>query len=177
MNTVAKFEKVNYDTFYLGTGNARGNPYQNGEEIHKVYDELKIPQRSTDGSAGYDFFAPYKIKIPYGKSVIIPTGIKARIEDGWFLALFPRSGHGFKFGIEIANTVGIIDADYYNNTNNEGHIMVKLTNKDISTQKTFEVETGQAFCQGIFLPFGITEDDDQSSKSVREGGFGSTDKS
>ena len=171
-----RFEKITYDRLYKDAGTARDNPYQNSDDIRHIYDNLKLPQRSTKGSAGYDFFAPYKIVIPYGKSVIIPTGIKAQINDGWFLALFPRSGHGFKFGIEIANTVGIIDSDYYNNENNEGHIMVKLTNKDSTTKKTFKVEAGQAFCQGIFIPYGITDDDDKTDKDIRNGGFGSTDK-
>ena len=171
-----RFEKITYDRLYKDVGTARDNPYQNSDDIRHIHDNLKLPQRSTKGSAGYDFFAPYKIVIPYGKSVIIPTGIKAQINDGWFLALFPRSGHGFKFGIEIANTVGIIDSDYYNNENNEGHIMVKLTNKDSTTKKTFKVEAGQAFCQGIFIPYGITDDDDKTDKDIRNGGFGSTDK-
>lgn len=160
MNTVGKFE-------YISTE-------QLEKDIKSNYCEIALPKRSTNGSAGYDFYAPYNIKIPYGESLIVPTGIKCSIRDGWFLALFPRSGQGFKFGIEISNTVGIIDGDYYNNENNEGHIMVKLTNKDISVQKDFVVEKGQAFCQGIFLPYGVTVDDDKTEKSTRTGGFGST---
>lgn len=137
-------------------------------------DDIVIPKRGTKGSAGYDFFAPYDFSIPYGYSVIIPTGIKAQIDDGWFLAIVPRSGQGFKYGIEIANTFGVIDSDYYNNPNNEGEIFIKIVNKDISTRKTFSVNKGVAFCQGIFLPYGVLKDDTQEH-SKRIGGFGSTD--
>jgi dUTP pyrophosphatase len=136
--------------------------------------DITIPKRGTKGSAGYDFIAPFDFSVPYGSSVIIPTGIKVQIDDGWFLAIVPRSGQGFKYGIEIANTFGVIDSDYYNNPNNEGEIFVKIVNKDITTQKTFSVNKGTAFCQGIFLPYGILKDDKQE-QGDRIGGFGSTD--
>ena len=167
MNTVGKFENVSLEQF-------RSDFMKQDIETNSISNPPQLPQRSTNGSAGYDFIAPFDIKIPFGKSMIVPTGIKCAIREGWFLALFPRSGQGFKFGIEIANTVGIIDEDYYNNENNEGHIMVKITNKDISIHKDFEVKAGQAFCQGIFLPYGVTVDDDKIEKAVRTGGMGST---
>lgn len=148
------------------------------KEINKIIEVYpnKKPQRSTEFSAGYDFYAPFDIKIPFGESLVIPTGIKCSIQHDMFLALFPRSGQGFKYGITITNTVGIIDSDYYNNDNNEGHIMVKITNNNNSIGKDFEVKSGEAFCQGIFIPYGRTVDDDMVAKSVRSGGFGSTDK-
>lgn len=167
MNTVGKFENVSLEQF-------KSDFMKQNIETMSIQYPSQLPQRSTYGSAGYDFIAPFDIKIPYGQSMVIPTGVKCAIREDWFLALFPRSGQGFKFGIEIANTVGIIDSDYYDNDDNEGHIMVKITNKDISIQKDFEVKVGQAFCQGIFLPYGVTVDDDKTNKSVRTGGVGST---
>ena len=100
----------------------------------------------------------------------MPTGIRARIADGWVLCLFPRSGLGFKYRLQLNNTVGVIDSDYYR-SDNEGHIFCKITN-DSREGKTLSVKAGEGFVQGIFLPFGITEDDASTEK--RNGGFGST---
>ena len=148
--------------------------------IRTVYDNIKLPQRGTTGSAGYDFFLPCGIKIGAYCSIVIPTGIRCEMKEGWGLNLYPRSGHGFKYGIKLANTVGIIDEDYAY-ADNEGHIMVKLVNNDLNLQKTSDIgfdisfDSGTAFCQGIFTPYGITCDDNPVN-SVRHGGFGSTDK-
>ena len=105
-----------------------------------------------------------------GEMTKILTGIRARIDDGWVLKLYPRSGLGFKFRLQLNNTVGIIDSDYYG-SDNEGHIQVKLTN-DSREGKTVEVEAGTGFSQGIFVEYGITVDDE--ADEVRNGGFGST---
>ena len=105
-----------------------------------------------------------------GQTVKIPTGIRVRMEEGWVLACFPRSGLGFKYRLQLDNTVGIIDSDYWQ-SDNEGHIFCKLTN-DSKQGKTLELEAGTGFMQGIFLPFGITLDDSVSDR--RNGGFGST---
>ena len=86
------------------------------------------------------------------------------------LQCYPRSGLGFRFRLQLNNTVGIIDSDYYD-SDNEGHIFVKLTN-DSKENRTVKVEAGQGFVQGIFVPFGITVDDD--AEAIRNGGFGST---
>ena len=107
-----------------------------------------------------------------GETAKIPTGIRARIADGWFLAIFPRSGLGFKYRLQLNNTVGVVDSDYYR-SDNEGHIFVKITN-DSKEGKILELPAGSGFAQGIFLPFGITEDDE--AEGVRNGGFGSTGK-
>ena len=106
------------------------------------------------------------------KAVKIPTGIRAEIADGWLLAVFPRSGLGFKYRLQLDNTVGIIDSDYFY-SDNEGHIFIKITN-DSKSDKVVSLSEGMAFAQGIFLPFGITVDDDVTA--TRNGGFGSTDK-
>ena len=102
----------------------------------------------------------------------IPTGIRAKIQEGWVLEIFPRSGLGFKFRLQLNNTVGIIDSDYFN-SDNEGHIFIKITN-DTNEGKTVRVDSGKGFAQGIFMPFGITEDDNVDE--IRNGGFGSTTK-
>ena len=95
-----------------------------------------------------------------------------RADEDWVLCLFPRSGQGFKYRLQLNNTVGIIDSDYYN-SDNEGHIMAKLTN-DSNEGKVLEIHPGEGFLQGIFMPYGITEDDE--ADGVRNGGFGSTDR-
>ena len=105
-----------------------------------------------------------------GETIKIPTGIRARMEEGWVLCNFPRSGQGFRFRLQLNNTVGIIDSDYYF-SDNEGHILAKLTN-DSNEGKVLSVKAGGGFLQGIFFPYGITEDD--CSGGVRNGGFGST---
>ena len=133
---------------------------------------LKLPQRATAGSAGYDFFAPFDFTLCPGESLLMPTGVRAKIEAGWVLMLFPRSGLGFKYRLQLDNTVGIIDADYYN-AKNEGHIMIRMTN-DSRTGKKLEIHAGDAVAQGVFVPFGITFSDDASGE--RTGGFGSTDR-
>lgn len=130
----------------------------------------RLPERSTAGSAGYDLFAPFGFELAPMKSIIIPTGIRALIYPGWFLMIAPRSGLGTRFRLRLDNTVGIIDSDY-SSADNEGHILIKLTNE--STEgKTLSVASGTAFAQGIFIPFGITEDD--CADGERHGGFGST---
>lgn len=163
MKRIAKFEKVSLAQF--------GASFP-GANVEAVYEGIKLPRRATSGSAGYDFFAPFDIELAPGETVKVPTGIRARIEDGWFLSLFPRSGLGFKFRLRLDNTVGIIDSDYYN-SDNEGHIFVKLTN-ETGEGKTVNIPAGTGFIQGIFTEFGITEDDE--ADGVRNGGFGSTSK-
>jgi dUTP pyrophosphatase len=151
MNRIAKFYKVSKEQF-----NREG------------YESIILPKRATSGSAGYDFFAPYNFTLEPNEEIIIDTGIRAKIDDGWVLVILPRSGSGFKYGVRLANTAGVIDADYFN-ADNEGHIKIKL----IGGSKTYSVSAGDAFAQGIFLPFGITEDDECTEE--RHGGFGSTD--
>jgi dUTP pyrophosphatase len=140
------------------------------EEAKAVYEDIKLPKRATKGSAGYDFFAPFDIKLNPGETIKIPTGIRAEMEEDWVLKLYPRSGLGFKYRLQMNNTVGIIDSDYFC-SDNEGHIFVKLTN-DTNEGKIVEIPKGTGFVQGIFLEYGITVDDD--AEGIRNGGFGST---
>lgn len=172
---IAKFEKVSFNQWKndMLSGDFK-EVYSRFPEIElkKMYDAIELPKRSTTGSAGYDFRLPMPmLDIPVNTSITIPTGIRCRMEEGWVLKIYPRSGHGFKYGVHLANTVGIIDADYYG-ANNEGHINVKLVN-DSHLKKQIELSQGDAFCQGVFVPFGITVDDEVEAK--RTGGFGSTD--
>lgn len=161
MNRIARFEKVSFDNYHQATN------------LDKMtYDEILLPKRATSGSAGYDFFMPYDLTLAPGQTAKVATGIRAKMEDGWVLCLFPRSGLGFKYRLQLNNTVGIIDADYYGSSN-QGHIFAKITN-DSNEQKTLVLKKGEGFMQGIFLPFGLTEDDDVST--IRNGGFGSTTK-
>lgn len=160
MDKIAKFEKVSKEVFSNFTQNFCD------------YDDILLPKRATKGSAGYDFYAPFDFTLAPGETIKIPTGIRAKICEGWFLAIFPRSGLGFKYRLQLDNTVGIIDSDYYY-SDNEGHILVKVTNCSLDG-KTLTVAKGQGFAQGIFMPFGITIDDDTTE--TRNGGFGSTTK-
>lgn len=175
MNKIARFEKVSYEQFRDDWNKAFPYYSEHGmdieDDIREIYDNIMLPKRSTIGSAGYDFYLPDNIKLFKNYCATIPTGIRCDIDDGWVLAAFPRSGHGFKYGVHLANTVGIIDADYYD-AKNEGHIHIKLVN-DSMLSSDIILERGTAFCQGIFLPFGITFDDEADAKRI--GGFGSTD--
>ena len=134
-------------------------------------EEIRLPVRATAGSAGYDFFSPADFTLSPGETILLPTGVRVRIDEGWVLKIYPRSGLGFKYRVQLNNTVGIIDADYFG-AKNEGHIMLKLTNAS-NEGRIMEIHAGDAVAQGVFVEFGITEDDDVSA--VREGGFGSTD--
>lgn len=170
MNRIARFEKVSAEQFAADL--KKNFPALTDNEIAEIYNKIKLPARATSGSAGYDFYIPLTVSLMPNETVIIPTGIKTFIEEGWFLMCCPRSGLGFKYRLRLNNTVGIIDSDYYY-ADNDGHIQIKLTNES-NEDKTVLMEQGSAFAQGIFIPFGITTDD--SAKNVRTGGFGSTSK-
>ena len=167
---IAQFFKVSYEQYKEAYLDTYGDASE--EEIKNVYDSIKLPKRATSGSAGYDFYAPVAITLEPGKTVKVPTGIRAKMEDNWVLKLYPRSGLGFKYRLQLNNTVGIIDSDYYY-SDNEGHIFAKITN-DSNEGKTVEIAEGTGFMQGIFIEYGITLDDDVTE--VRNGGFGSTTK-
>ena len=177
MNTVAKFEKVSFeqfkkdwlDTFYDVSETSIGvEEIEN--RIRRIYDNIKLPKRSTVSSAGYDFFAPEYFELYHNDVIKIPTGIRCSIKEDWVLMLFPRSGQGFKYGVHLSNGVGIVDSDYYN-ADNEGHIFFQLVNFlpfDVVLKK------GDCIGQGIFLPYAVVEND--VAEGDREGGFGSTDE-
>lgn len=169
MNRIAEFEKVSYEQFekdWLKN-------FPQTENVKAIYDSIKLPERATSGSAGYDFFAPADVEFEKGRSTLVPTGIRCRIDDGWVLSIYPRSGLGFKHRCQLDNTVGIIDSDYYNSSN-EGHIMIKISCDAHDDGHVAAVEQGNGFAQGIFTQFGITVND--NANGVRDGGFGSTTK-
>ena len=157
---IAKFEKVSEAEFLKACDSL------------EVYNDIKLPKRATVGSAGYDFYAPFEITLAPGETIKIPTGIRVKMEVNYVLKLYPRSGLGFKYRLQLNNTVGIIDSDYYY-SDNEGHIFAKVTN-DSNEGKTVTINKGEGFMQGIFIEYGITIDDDTTE--IRNGGFGSTTK-
>lgn len=163
MKRIARFEKVSIDRFLSDS---------NGVVSATEYDTVKLPKRATKGSAGYDFFSPIDFTLNPGETIKIATGIRAYMEEGWVLKIYPRSGLGFKYRLGLNNTVGIIDQDYYF-SDNEGHIQIKMTNAS-NEGKSLSVKAGEAFAQGIFLEYGLTYDDDATEE--RNGGFGSTNK-
>lgn len=159
----AKFYKVSYEQFQMG---------MEKEDVKDIYDAIKLPCRATKGSAGYDFYTPIDIYLEPGETVKIPTGIRCEMNERWVLMIYPRSGLGFKYRLQLNNTVGVIDSDYFC-SDNEGHIFIKMTN-DSNEGKVVDVQAGQGIAQGIFMTYGITEDDDATE--TRNGGFGSTTK-
>ena len=168
MKRIAQFFKVSYDEFAKGIQDCFDNISE--EEIKQLYEDIILPKRATKGSAGYDFATPFSFTLQPGETIKIPTGIRAKMEENWVLKLYPRSGLGFKFRLQLNNTVGIIDSDYFN-SDNEGHIFAKITN-DSNENKVISLEKGSGFMQGIFVEYGITVDDE--ADGIRNGGFGST---
>lgn len=175
-----RFEKVSLeqykkdcaeDTLYEAIHGS--SPYLGSEELspEEIYDSIKLPKRATKKAAGYDFYAPHDFKLNPGDTVRIATGIRVILDDDKFLMCAPRSGHGFKARIQLDNTVGIIDADY-SESDNEGHIMLKLTN-DSKTMKSITVNRGDAMMQAIILQYFKVDGDNTTEQ--RNGGFGSTD--
>ena len=130
--------------------------------------EIPLPRRATEGSAGYDFACPAAVTLQPGETRVIPTGLRALIDPGWVLVICPRSSLGRKYGMRLANTVGIIDSDY-SNAENEGHILVAVVN---GGDKPLVLNPLDRFCQGIFLPFGTAEEGQVLTQ--RTGGYGST---
>lgn len=168
MKRIAKFHKVSFEQFKEGWVDTFGETAD--AELLRKYEEIKLPRRATKGSAGYDFFSIVSCELKPQETIKIPTGIRVEMEEDWVLKLYPRSGLGFKYRLQLNNTVGIIDSDYFY-SDNEGHIFAKITN-DSNEGKTITFSEGMGFMQGIFIEYGITVDDDATA--VRNGGFGST---
>ena len=163
---------------------------------------LTLPRRQTLASAGYDIEAASDITIPsiwtlnfvrifrlirngheliesdrlaaekVLKPILVPTGIRAEMDPGWVLLLFPRSSLGFRHGLRLSNTVGVIDSDYYDNPNNEGEIFVQVLNYGV---RPLHIKKGERVAQGIFIKY-LKTDDDEPISSQRMSGFGSTGK-
>ena len=168
MKRIARFHKVSEERFINDWTDTF--PESSMEEALRVYEGIRLPRRATAGSAGYDFFAPVEITLEPGETIKVPTGIRVEMEQEWVLKCYPRSGLGFKYRLQMNNTVGIIDSDYFY-SDNEGHIFVKMTN-DTNEGKTVVIPADTGFMQGIFVEYGITWDDDATE--IRNGGLGST---
>ena len=171
MNRIAQFEKVSLEQFKKDWEKTFKGWYHDYEK-EELYNNIKLPCRATKHSAGHDIFSPETFYLKPNQSMIIPTGIRVKMEEGWVLKCYPRSSLGFKFKMQIDNTVPIIDGDYYH-SDNEGHIFIKITN-DSREDKVLHIKEGDAFVQGIFVEYGITYDDDVTTE--RNGGIGSTTK-
>lgn len=176
---VGHFEKVTFERFKTDIKDAFGDRWSD-EEIEKFYDEIKLPRRATKGSSGYDIFTPIPLTLRPWDAVKFPTGIRAVLQEGWWLSIIPRSGSGFKLFLRLANTVGNIDMDYAG-SDNEGHIWAKIRTEPVNAvvmknlfipENDIHIAQGEAFSQGVLLPHGITDDDDVDG--IRNGGFGST---
>lgn len=173
MNRIAKFSLISekrwiedwISTFELTEMGTR-------EKAKEEYTSLKLPLRATEGSAGYDFYTPFDIELKPGESVKIPTGIRCKMEPGYVLLIVPRSSLGFKYGLMLVNTIGVIDSDYYG-SDNEGHIFIKMINTN-NEGKIVKLKKGDAVAQGLFTAYGITVDDEVTDK--RNGGVGSTNE-
>jgi dUTP pyrophosphatase len=171
---MSHFEKVSFEQWKADCG-VKGLP---DKELREWYEAIKLPRQATASSAGCDFYMPFNLNFESGSVFRIATGVRwvtdpdAEADRGRVLLIVPRSGLGFRYRLQLNNTVGVIDSDYYD-SDNEGHIFIKMTN-DSNEGKTCVIERGTAFAQGIFMPFGITADDDTSE--VRNGGFGSTSR-
>ncbi len=164
-----KFYKVSYEQFKKDLEKSDCHSYSE-EELKDIYDNIKLPKRATKASAGYDFYAPVELKFIEDVSFKFPTGIRCEMDEDVVLLLVPRSGLGFKYNLTLDNTMGVIDADYFN-APNEGHIQAKMHQTKLSELK---IKQGEAFMQGIFVRYLKTIDDD--SQEIRVGGFGSTSK-
>ncbi|MDD4705747.1 MAG: dUTP diphosphatase [Bacilli bacterium] len=154
-----KFEKISFKQFKKDI-----------KDDKELYNSFSLPKRKTKYSGGYDIMSLIEYVLLPGESKVIPTGLKSEFSDDEFLMIVIRSSLGFKYGIKLANQVGIIDADYYNNEDNEGHILVKLEN---TGKEVFKINIGDRIAQGIFLKYNIV-DDEEDIKNKRKGGIGST---
>ncbi len=169
MKRIAQFLKVSRERFTEDWRDCFGEEYSM-EKVHEIYDGIRLPARATKNSAGYDFFVPADFTLLPGETIRIPTGVRVRMDPEWVLKIYPRSSLGFRYRLQLDNTVGIVDSDYFW-SDNEGHIFAKLTNCS-NEEKTVHLTRGAGFMQGVFVEYGITVDDDV--ETVRNGGIGST---
>lgn len=153
------FEKISFEQFKKDVSL--------DEELYFSYE---LPCRGSKSSSGYDFKAIRDIVIKPGEIVKISTGYKVSFPSDEFLMIVVRSSMGFKYNVRMCNQVGIIDSDYYNNSDNEGHIFVCLQNEG---KEEYVIRRGTAYCQGIFLKYLTCGEE---VERVREGGIGSTDR-
>lgn len=138
------------------------------DEFRKNSGDIKLPNRSTEHSAGYDFYSPIDIIIPPHEMVMVWTDVKVHMYYDNVLLLFVRSSMG-KYPVVLSNGTGIVDSDYYNNESNDGNIGFRLLNL---SDVPYEIKVGDRIGQGIFVKYGLVNDDNTTTK--RNAGFGST---
>jgi dUTP pyrophosphatase len=151
-----KFEKISFEEFKKTFG-----------DNNILYEEYKLPSRDTKYAAGYDIYSLEDFTLKPTEIIKIPTGIKVDMNDDEVLLLVDRSSQGFKYNVRMCNQVGVIDKDYYNNKDNEGHIFVKLQNEGT---KDYIVKKGDAICQGIFVKY-LTVDNEDEDFNIRESDY------
>ena len=156
-----KFEKISFEQFVKDVKDDR-----------MLYDSIELPKRSTKTSAGYDIRSIEDGIVKVGEAKAFKTGLKVCMNPDEVLYLYSRSGHGYKYNVCLMNSVGVIDSDYYNNSDNEGHFQIKLLNLG---DNDFEVKVGDKIAQGVFMKY-LTVDDEEEIKGKRKGGLGSTGK-
>lgn len=139
------------------------------EEMRKTKGEVTLPTRGSKVSAGYDFYSPVDIMLKPNEKTCVWSDVKAYMQEGEVLLLFVRSSIGIKKGLALSNGTGVIDADYYSNSSNDGNIGIALYNY---SDKIVEIKKGERICQGVFVPF--LEADNGNTDKKRVGGIGST---
>lgn len=147
------FEKISFKQFSKDVENNR-----------ELYDNMKLPKRDSDKTAGYDIYLLQDIKLKPHEILKLPTGLKSFFEKDEVLLLIVRSSMGFKYNIRLCNQVGVIDADYYNNKDNEGHIWIRIQNE---SDKELTFSKGEAMVQGIFLKYLTTKSDEMLGQERR----------
>ena len=155
------FEKISFEQFSKDI-----------KEDKELYESYNLPIRKTGKSAGYDFESLYDFILKPNEIIKLPLGIKACMNEDEVLMIFVRSSQGFKYNLRLCNQVGIIDSDYYNNVDNEGHIWIRLQNEG---DKDYVVKKGDAICQGVFTKF-LSVDNEEKITNIRQSGLGSTNK-
>lgn len=159
---IAEFEKVSLEQYIKDSGGTM-------EMAHETYNDIKLPARKTRYSAGHDFHMPYGVNVQPGKSICIPTGIRCKMINNYVMLIFPRSSLGIKKHMMIANTIPVIDSDYYMNDDNEGHIFICIKN---CGDEVLNLKAGEAFAQAVFVEYGAADNGDVEAE--RTGGIGST---
>ena len=200
----ATFEKISLEEFITDWQNIHENDPAVGV-LENIYADIKLPERSTTGSAGYNFTVPFSFKLKLGESIVIPTGIRCKMDDSLVLFIAPRSGQGTKYRVSLLNTIGVIDSDYYH-ADNEGHILVKISYdgcpvqekklRSTKSHKMFKDGEIEVFLEGedvaVFNPPELRFEagkgfaqgvflrygraNEKVIKDTRKGGFGSTGK-
>lgn len=135
-----------------------------------VHEETELPVRADKRSSGYDFHSPIDLLLHPGEKRLLFTNVKAYMQEDEMLQIFPRSSMGIKKGLMLSNTVGIIDASYYENESNDGNIGLALLN---TSGKGLEIKRGERIAQGVFTKF-LVADEDTVLSEERKGGFGSS---